>query len=295
MKGIILAGGAGTRLYPMTAVLSKQLLPVYDKPLIYYPLSVLMLGGIRDILIITTPEHRALFEAQLGDGSQWGVSLAYAVQPTPGGLAEAFVIGREFVGSARVALILGDNIFHGDGLQALMRRAAAATGAVVFAYHVRDPERYGVVTFDSAWRPVAIEEKPREPKSNWAVTGLYFYDADVCDVAAAIRPSARGEREITDVNQIYLERGLLSVERLGRGYAWLDTGTPESLIEAAEFIRSLELRQGLKVACPEEIAWRMGYIGADALARAADRLGRSAYGGYLRRLLEEEPAPAGPA
>ncbi|WP_114376966.1 glucose-1-phosphate thymidylyltransferase RfbA [Elioraea thermophila] len=292
MKGIILAGGAGTRLHPMTSVLSKQLLPVYDKPMIYYPLSVLMLGGIRDILIITTPEHRALFQAQLGDGAQWGISLAYAVQPTPGGLAEAFIIGRDFVGSSRVALILGDNIFHGDGLQALMQRAAASSGAVVFAYHVRDPERYGVVTFDPSWRPVAIEEKPPAPKSNWAVTGLYFYDADVCEVAASVRPSARGEREITDVNRVYLERGALSVERLGRGYAWLDTGTPESLMDAAEFIRSLELRQGLKVACPEEIAWRMGYIGSDALARAADRLGRSAYGAYLRRLLEEE-APLG--
>ena len=289
LKGIILAGGAGTRLHPMTSVLSKQLLPVDDKPMIYYPLSVLMLGGIRDILVITTPEHRPLFEAQLGDGGQWGLALRYAVQPTPGGLAEAFLIGREFVGEARVVLILGDNIFHGDGLQALMARAAAASGAVIFAYHVRDPERYGVVTFDADWRPVTIEEKPREPKSNWAVTGLYVYDADVCEIAAAVAPSARGEREITDVNRAYLEQGRLTVERLGRGYAWLDTGTPESLMDAAEFIRALEVRQGLKVACPEEIAWRMGFIDREVLARAASRFGRSAYGAYLRRLLAEEP------
>ncbi|MFQ3623737.1 MAG: glucose-1-phosphate thymidylyltransferase RfbA, partial [Acetobacteraceae bacterium] len=270
MKGIILAGGAGTRLHPMTSVLSKQLLPVYDKPMVYYPLSVLLLAGIRDILVITTPEHRALFEAQLGDGSQWGISLAYAVQPRPEGLAQAFLIGRDFIAGQRVCLVLGDNIFHGDGLQALLARAAAASDTVVFAYHVRDPERYGVVTFDSRWRPLAIEEKPRQPASNWAVTGLYFYGPDVADLAARLRPSPRGELEISDLNALYLAEGRLSVERLGRGFAWLDTGTPESLIEAAEFVRSLEMVQGLKVACPEEIAWRMGFLDRAGLERAAD-------------------------
>lgn len=287
MKGIILAGGAGTRLHPMTAAVSKQLLPVYDKPMIYYPLATLMLAGIRDILVITTPEHAALFRAQLGDGSSWGVRLAYAVQPRPEGLAQAFLIGREFIAGERVCLILGDNIFHGDGLPALLARAAASEEAVVFAYHVRDPERFGVVSFDASWRPVAIEEKPSAPRSNWAVTGLYFYGPDVPEVAAGLRPSARGELEISDLNAVYLARGRLAVERLGRGYAWLDTGTPESLIEAAEFVRSLEMVQGLKVACPEEIAWRMGFIGRDAVADAAARLGKSGYGGYLRRLLAE--------
>ena len=288
MKGIILAGGAGTRLHPMTSVLSKQLLPVYDKPMIYYPLSTLLLAGIRDILVITTPEHEALFRAQLGDGSSWGVRLSYAVQPKPEGLAQAFLIGREFIAGDRVCLILGDNIFHGDGLQTMLARAAAAEDTVVFAYHVRDPERFGVVSFDTAWRPVSIEEKPRAPKSNWAVTGLYFYGPDVTDVAAALRPSARGELEISDLNAVYLAEGRLAVERLGRGFAWLDTGTPESLIEAAEFVRSLEMVQGLKVACPEEIAWRQGFIDRGAVTRAAERLGKSGYGAYLRRLLAEE-------
>jgi glucose-1-phosphate thymidylyltransferase len=288
MKGIILAGGAGTRLHPMTAAVSKQLLPVYDKPMIYYPLSTLMLAGIRDILVITTPEHDALFRAQLGDGSAWGVRLSYAVQPKPEGLAQAFLIGREFIAGSRVCLILGDNIFHGDGLPVLLARAAGSQDAVVFAYHVRDPERFGVVSFDAAWRPVAIEEKPRQPKSNWAVTGLYFYGPEVADIAAGLRPSPRGELEISDLNAVYLARGRLAVERLGRGYAWLDTGTPESLIEAAEFVRSLEMVQGLKVACPEEIAWRIGFIGRDDVAAAAERLGKSAYGTYLRRLVAEE-------
>jgi glucose-1-phosphate thymidylyltransferase len=288
MKGIILAGGAGTRLHPMTSVLSKQLLPVYDKPMIYYPLSTLLLAGIRDILVITTPEHEPLFRAQLGDGRSWGVRLAYAVQPRPEGLAQALLIGRDFIAGDRVCLILGDNIFHGDGLQAMLARAAAAEDAVVFAYHVRDPERFGVVSFDADWRPVSIEEKPRAPKSNWAVTGLYFYGPDVSDLAAVLKPSARGELEISDLNAVYLAEGRLAVERLGRGYAWLDTGTPESLIEAAEFVRSLEMVQGLKVACPEEIAWRMGFIDRDAVTRAAERLGKSGYGAYLRRLLAEE-------
>ncbi|WP_439580006.1 glucose-1-phosphate thymidylyltransferase RfbA [Elioraea sp.] len=288
MKGIILAGGAGTRLHPMTAAISKQLLPVYDKPMIYYPLSTLLLAGVRDILVITTPEHEPLFRAQLGDGSAWGVRLSYAVQPKPEGLAQAFLIGRAFIAGDRVCLILGDNIFHGDGLQAMLARAAAADETVVFAYHVRDPERFGVVSFDASWRPVSIEEKPRAPKSNWAVTGLYFYGPDVSDVAAGLKPSPRGELEISDLNAVYLAQGRLAVERLGRGYAWLDTGTPESLIEAAEFVRSLEMVQGLKVACPEEIAWRMGFIDRGAVNAAAERLGKSAYGAYLRRLLAEE-------
>jgi glucose-1-phosphate thymidylyltransferase len=247
-----------------------------------------MLAGIRDILVITTPEHASLFRAQLGDGSAWGVRLSYAVQPKPEGLAQAFLIGRDFIAGERVCLILGDNIFHGDGLPVLLARAAAARDAVVFAYHVRDPERFGVVSFDADWRPVAIEEKPRAPKSNWAVTGLYFYGPDVSEVAARLKPSARGELEISDLNAVYLAEDRLAVERLGRGYAWLDTGTPESLIEAAEFVRSLEMVQGLKVACPEEIAWRMGFIDRAAVIAAAERLGKSAYGAYLRRLLAEE-------
>ncbi len=288
MKGIILAGGSGTRLYPVTQVVSKQLLPVYDKPMIYYPLSTLMLAGIRDILVISTPEDTPRFEALLGDGKKWGIKLSYAVQPKPEGLAQAFIIGRGFVGSDAVALVLGDNVFHGHDLAGLLQKAAGRNGgATVFAYPVKDPERYGVVEFDPQGRAISIEEKPKKPKSRYAVVGVYFYDNQVLDIAASLRPSARGELEITDVNRAYLERGQLEVVPMGRGMAWLDTGTNESLLEAAQFIETIERRQGLKVACPEEIAYRMGFVSAEALRELAKPLAKSGYGEYLLRVVDE--------
>jgi glucose-1-phosphate thymidylyltransferase len=289
MKGIVLAGGSGTRLHPLTRVVSKQLLPIYDKPMIFYPLSALLLGGIRDILVITTPADAALFRALLGDGSQWGIALRYAVQPRPDGLAQAPLIARDFLAGEGCVLILGDNLVYGDGLTQMMRRSAARSdGATVFGYRVGDPERYGVVAFDGGGKALSIEEKPQRPRSNWAVIGLYFYDRDVVAIAETLTPSARGELEITDLNNAYLRRGKLTVERLGRGYAWLDTGTPESLLEYSEFVRTLEKRTGQKIGCVEEIAFREGFIDAAQLKVLAAENAKSDYGAYLARLLEEK-------
>lgn len=288
-KGIVLAGGSGTRLHPATLSISKQLLPVYDKPMVYYPLSTLMLAGIRDVLVISTPDDTPRFASLLGDGSRWGMNISYCVQPSPDGLAQAFILGREFVGGAPSALVLGDNIFYGHNFHDLLSRACERSeGASVFAYHVHDPERYGVVHFDENRRALSVEEKPAKPKSHYAITGLYFYDEQVCDIAASIKPSARGELEITDVNAHYLQRGVLDVEIMGRGYAWLDTGTHDSLLEAGQFIATLERRQGLKVACLEEIAYRAGWITADAVERLAQPMLKNGYGKYLMKVLSEK-------